>query len=201
MTLAQLAKSRSTQTHQNYGASATTAIVSFGVGLAFGILLVVGCSSSDSDSRLTAAPQGGASSLKDATYLIEGRAITLVNGVSELEAAPGSAAKITTRYFGNEAAGDLEGDGALDVGFVLTQSSGGSGTFYYVVVALQTKAGFIGTNAILLGDRIAPQTTEFRSGELIVNYAIRKEGEPMTTPPSLGVSKYLKIVAGKLVER
>jgi hypothetical protein len=111
---------------------------------------------------------------------------------------PGSAAKIVTRYFGNEATGDLNSDGTPDTALLLTQSGGGSGTFYYVVVALKTKDGYMGTNAVLLGDRIAPQTTELRDGTVIVNYADRKPGEAMTTLPSVGVSKYLKVVDGVL---
>jgi hypothetical protein len=120
--------------------------------------------------------------------------------VSETEAAPGSASKITTRYFGNEATGDLNGDGLEDMGFLVTQSGGGSGTFYYAVAILQRKTGNEGTNAVLLGDRIAPQSTELRNGELIVNFADRRPGEAMTTPPSVGVSKRLKVENARLVE-
>jgi hypothetical protein len=137
---------------------------------------------------------------RNATYEIGGRPVTLVDGFSEVEAAPGSASKVTTRYFGNEAVGDLDGDGVADVGLVLTQSSGGSGTFYYAAVALKTATGYVGTNGVLLGDRVAPQTTEIRGSVLIVNYADRRPGEPFTTQPSVGVSKYLRVVGGRLVE-
>lgn len=140
-----------------------------------------------------------AKNYKDGTYKIEGQSITLKNGVSQVEAAPGSASKIITRYFGNEAVGDLNGDGKDDVAFLITQEGGGSGTFYYVVAALKTDEGYEGTNAVLLGDRVAPQTTELRNGEIIVNYAERRQGEPMTTQPSLGVSKYLKVEDSVLV--
>lgn len=133
---------------------------------------------------------------KNATYAIEGKTITLVDGYSEVEVAPGSASKIVTRYFGNKAEGDLNGDGIPDVAFLLTQSGGGSGTFYYVAAALKTQDGYRGTNAILLGDRIAPQTTEIRNGSIIVNYADRKQGEPMTVQPSVGVSRYFGISNG-----
>jgi len=57
-----------------------------------------------------------------------------------------------------------------------------------------------GTKAIYLGDRIAPQTTEFRNGEIIVNYADRRPDEPFSTIPSVGVSKYFKVVDGELRE-
>lgn len=141
-----------------------------------------------------------ATGYKDATYEVAGKPVTLKNGLSEVEAAPGSASKITTRFFGNEATADLNGDGLVDVGFVLTQSTGGSGTFYYAVVALRTADGWKGTNAILLGDRIAPQSTNVTGSKLVVNYADRKPGEPMTTQPSVGVSKTLSVVSGRLGE-
>jgi membrane-bound inhibitor of C-type lysozyme len=137
---------------------------------------------------------------KDGTYAIDGQDITLSNGASQIEAASGSASKIITKYFGNDATGDINGDGKPDIAFLLTQSGGGSGTFYYVVAALNTGEGYAGTNAVLLGDRIAPQTTEIQNGEIIVNYADRKAGEPMTAAPSVGVSKYLNIENGQLVE-
>ena len=140
-----------------------------------------------------------ATSPKNATYVIEGQPVTLVDGVFATSTVPGSASRATTHYFGNEATGDLNGDGLLDVGFILTQNNGGSGTFYYVAVALKTATGYQGTNAILLGDRIAPQTTEIKNGVLIVNYADRNPGEPMTAQPSVGVSKYLLVEKGSLV--
>lgn len=137
---------------------------------------------------------------KDASYIVEGKVVSLHNGVAEEEAAPGSASKITTKYFGNEAKGDLNGDGQEDVVFLLTQSGGGSGTFYYAVVALKTASGYQGTNAILLGDRIAPQTTEVHATDIVVNYADRGKSEPMSMNPSVGVSKHLKVIGAALVE-
>ena len=140
------------------------------------------------------------SDYKDATYLVNSAPVTLTNGYAESALAPGSASKLVTQYFGNEAMGDLTGDGAADVAFLITQTGGGSGTFYYVVVALRTPDGYEGTNAILLGDRIAPQTTEIANGEVIVNYADRKPGEPFTTPPSADASKYFRVENGILVK-
>ena len=137
---------------------------------------------------------------KNATYLIESQPVTLVNGYAETSTAPDSASKIVTRYFGNQSTGDLNGDGIPDVAFFITQSGGGSGTFYYIAAALKTGSSYVGTNAILLGDRIAPQTTEIKNGELTVNYADRGPNEPMTTEPHLGISKYFKVSGTTLVE-
>ena len=137
---------------------------------------------------------------KNTTYIIDGNPATLVGGVSVVPAAPDSASTITTQYFGNQASGDLNGDGLSDVAFILTQNTGGSGTFYYVVVGLQTSTGYQGTNAVLLGDRISPQSTQIQNGLVVVNYADRKTGDPMTTAPSVGVSKYLKVAGVTLSE-
>jgi hypothetical protein len=101
-------------------------------------------------------------------------------------------------YFGNEAKGDLNGDGTDDSAFILTKDEGGSGTFYYVGVVFKNSDGYLKTNTIFLGDRIAPQTTEIRDGVVIVNYADRKKDEPMTARPSIGVSGYFKALNGVL---
>jgi len=82
----------------------------------------------------------------------------------------------------------------------LTQDNGGSGTFYYIVAALLTDFGYRGTNALLLGDRIAPQSTEINNSIITVNYADRTPGEPFTTEPSVGVSRNFRIDAGSLIE-
>lgn len=135
---------------------------------------------------------GGATSPKDSTYKINGTSVTLKNGVSEIVVVPGSASKIITKYFGNEVKHDFNSDGREDVAFLLTQETGGSGTFYYVVAALNTTNGYVGSDAVFLGDRISPQSTNMGNGNvIIVNYAERNPGDPFTTKPSLGKSIWL----------
>ncbi len=136
---------------------------------------------------------------KNASYAIDGKTVTLKNGVSEVM-IPGSSETVKTAYFGNEAKADMNGDGVNDVAFVLTQQGGGSGTFYYVAAALSSKDGAVGTNAILLGDRIAPQTTEYKNGQIVVNYADRRPGDAMTVAPSVGTSKYIEVMGQELRE-
>lgn len=126
---------------------------------------------------------------KNISYTIDGQDVQLINGKSEIEVAPGSASKIVTTYFGNEVKKDLNNDGREDVVFLLTQETRGSGTFFYVVAALDTENGWVGSHATLLGDRIAPQTTESGpQNSVIMNYMDRAFGEPMTTKPSVGKS-------------
>ena len=42
----------------------------------------------------------------------------------------GASDTVTTRVFGNEATGDLDGDGKPDTAFLLTQETGGTGVFF-----------------------------------------------------------------------
>jgi hypothetical protein len=137
------------------------------------------------------APMVAAFDPLNATYVIEGQSVALINGKASSPAAPGSATQVTTMIFGEPTIGDLNGDGVADAALMLVQDPGGSGTFYYVAAAIRTATGTQGTNAVLLGDRIAPQNVEIKNGTVIANYADRKAGEPMSTSPSVGVSKYL----------
>lgn len=138
---------------------------------------------------------------RDASFTVNGKPVTLVDGISETP-IENSTTTVATRYVGNEAWGDLNGDGRVDHAFFVTQDTGGSGTFYYVVAALSTEEGYTTTNAFLVGDRIDPQSIEIPRGarELHVNYADRKPGEPMATQPSEGKVLLLKTTTNGVLE-
>lgn len=134
---------------------------------------------------------------KNTTYIIDGQKIKFENGYSELE-IPKSSSKIVTKYFGNDLFTDLNNDGKADVVFLVTQQTGGSGTFYYVLGAIKTENGYVGSDGFFLGDRIAPQNINNSQNPkhknvVVVNYADRKENEPMSSQPSVGKSQYLKL--------
>jgi len=135
---------------------------------------------------------------KNISYTIDDQKVILINGISQSKPDPTTETSVVTEYFGNEAKGDLNGDGINDVVFLVRQHGGGTGTFYFVVVALANKDSYTGTNAEFIGDRILPQTTEIRNGKVIVNYADRKPDEPMVARPSVGVTKYFKVNNGLL---
>jgi hypothetical protein len=173
----------------NVGATVVVAVV----------VLVGGCfSNSENQPHEQAAVAG--TDYRNAEYLIDGQRIKLADGLAEAEASPGSAPRIVTRYFGNELGTDLNDDGREDVVFLLTQQRGGSGTFFYAVAALNTEAGYLGSDGYRLGDRIAPQAIVVsrdprHKNVIVVNYADRRPDEPMTAQPSVGKSVYLKLNA------
>lgn len=138
---------------------------------------------------------------RNASFMVNGALIRLVDGVSSAT-IPNSSAKATTRYLGGEAEGDLNGDGLEDVAFWVTQDAGGSGTFFYVVVALKNPSGYTTTNAFLVGDRIVPEDMRIRTDarELHVNFLGRTRDEPMTAPPSQPKVLLLKVTPTGILE-
>lgn len=131
--------------------------------------------------------------IKNITFSIGGELVTMNNGIGTFPQVPGTASVRTVRYFGNEIAHDIDADGDMDMVFLVTDDGGGSGTFYYVVGAIQEPDGYRGSEAMFLGDRIAPQSTNAGTGvQVIVNYADRAPGEPMAAMPTVGKSMYVK---------
>jgi heat shock protein HslJ len=126
------------------------------------------------------------------SYSIDGQEYLLKNGVAEVS-IPNSSTKDTVRIFGEPVLGDVDGDGDNDALVLLTKNSGGSGTFFYAVYAILVDGKYSSTNAIFLGDRIAPQNASIQNGQGVVNYAVRKDTDPFTTAPNIGKSLYLTL--------
>jgi hypothetical protein len=137
--------------------------------------------------------------LEGTTYVIDGELITLVQGKAETPTTL-SRPKTIIHYFGNETVSDLNGDGLKDIIFLLKQVTARGEEFYYIAAALNTGERYVGTNIIFLGDRIAPQTTESKDREVLVNFATRKSNEPLTVNPSVPISKYFIVRNNMLTE-
>ncbi|MDB5264838.1 MAG: hypothetical protein JWN64_409 [Parcubacteria group bacterium] len=152
-----------------------------------------------STAKYKQAPEAPVTSYKDGVYTIDGKDVQLLNGTSEVEAAPGSAVKIKTAYVGNEATGDLNGDGKEDIAFIISQNKGGAATMYYLVAAFKTDTLYSGTNAILLGDRIAPDSVSIQGGTILAKYKGRNTWEAPTVNPTIPLTTRVKIVEGQLV--
>lgn len=131
---------------------------------------------------------------KNTSYDIEGVHVLLQNGKADyMPQGDITSTPSTVTYFGNDLRIDVDGDQKEDATFLVTVSGSGSGTFYYLVTALNKDNGYIGTNGILLGDRIAPVTIEFKNNEIVANYLDRKVDESITTKPHVSISRRFKI--------
>lgn len=137
----------------------------------------------------------------EATYTIDRRTVTLHGGVFEEPAAPGSAAKATTRLIDRRAVGDLDGDGKPDVAVLLSFSGGGSGTFYYVAALLNLGNGKgEASNVVLLGDRIGLDAIRVDGRRIVIEMLDRKPGEPLAASPGVKVSRTFEVRARTLTE-
>ena len=156
----------------------------------------------------TPLPAAGASTLtidalKNAeyslTYTKTGKA-PLKNGEYEEAAAPGSASKIKIVLSDFLASGDLTGDKADDAAAIMVSQTGGSGTFYDLVVVQNQNGKAVHVATIGLGDRIKITSIKVYDGRVTVTYLTRKDSEPMSAAPAVDVSKTFALQGGKLVE-
>lgn len=127
----------------------------------------------------------------EATYIVGDREVRLHQGDATQPTSLGGATLIRTCVFGCPEYGDVNGDGLDDAVLFLQHDPGGSGTFYYVAVALFNGHGWEGTRAMLLGDRIVPRSIVIRDGVIIANYLGRRPDEPFGRPPTVEMSRHL----------
>lgn len=161
------------------------------------VLFLSACSKTTGNSKAEIA-----TGVLNATYVMGKESITLVNGIFEKSAAPGSAAVNKTQVWDQPVIGDLNADGKDDAAIGLINSPGGSGTFYYIAAALSdtnTKS-FKGTNAVFLGDRVQLSKISIENSIITVVYSETKSNKEMTSAPSVTVSKKFKVENGLLKE-
>ncbi len=125
------------------------------------------------------------SALLNLPITIDGENFILSNGAAEKVSAPDSAVKNTVALVGEPVTGDVTGDGKPDAALLIRNDPGGSGTFYYAVVALSEAGSYRATNALLLGDRITPRAIDFTEGRFIYRFVERGAEEPMADTPTL----------------
>ena len=74
------------------------------------------------------------------------------------------------QYFGNEAHGDLNGDGLDDIAFIISRNDPDRGILYYLAGSLATENGHAGTNLLFLGDKVEPKSISIATGTIDVAY-------------------------------
>jgi len=112
---------------------------------------------------------------------------------------PGIEGEIT--LLEERAYGDINNDEKIDTVVFLAESGGGSGVFIYAAAYVSGPVNYKGTNAIFLGDRIAPQSISIANGAVTVRYLDRNEDEPLAAEPTISAAKVFTYQGGELVEK
>ena len=129
------------------------------------------------------------------TYSIEKEKVVLHNGVSRVT-IPGSAAVILTQVIHKPVYVDLDGDNIKEAVSILMQQTGGTGTFYYLVVA---DDGDKIIESYFLGDRIKIVSVKVVNNIINVEYFEREMGQPMASKPTVQASKKFTLDEQKIV--
>jgi hypothetical protein len=120
-------------------------------------------------------PDIGAAQLKDGSFEHKyGEGATQVNQVGYMQAA----------------LGDLNGDKADDAAVALWATTGGSGTFIYLVAMVNQNGVPKQVAAQLLGDRVKVQNLAVQNGQIVINVLTFGPNDPMCCPSQLVIRTY-----------
>jgi hypothetical protein len=90
---------------------------------------------------------------------------------------------------------DLTGDGIKEAISIVMQHTGGTGTFYYLVVASSNNM----IESFFIGDRINVISVKIVKDVIFVEYLDRSFTQPMATRPSIKTIMSFKLVDNALV--
>jgi len=137
----------------------------------------------------------------NATFIFDDGPITLSQGHNERAITPSSALLEETTLMDKFAYGDINLDGKEDAALFLARYGGGSGTFIYVAVFVSGPVTHRGSEAIFIGDRIAPQSISINREVVTVEYLDRGPDEALASEPTIRTTKQFVYQDGKFQER
>ncbi len=137
---------------------------------------------------------------ESATFLFDDGSITLINGRRSIEDSE-TGLSDDIWLLDEKASGDLNSDGKTDSAVLLARSGGGSGTFIYLAAYVSGPVNYKGSNAIFVGDRIAPESITISNGVATFHYLDRGDNEPMSAEPTVETTKQFVYKNGTLEEK
>ena len=137
----------------------------------------------------------------NATFTFSDGPVTLSAGKSEKAITPGSAAIEEIVVVDKFAYGDINNDKKNDTALLLARYGAGSATFIYVAAFVSGPLNYKGSQTVLIGDRIAPQSISIDNSVITVNYLDRGPDEAFTTEPTISISKQFIWKDGGLEEK
>ena len=133
--------------------------------------------------------------------MIDNESITLSAGRNETQITPTSALVEETVLLDKFAYGDVNADDKEDTALLLARYGGGSGTFIYVAVFVSGPVTYRGSDALFIGDRVAPQSISINNGIVTVDYLDRGPDEAFAAEPTIPTSKQFIYKNGEFVEK
>jgi hypothetical protein len=124
--------------------------------------------------------------LKNYSYRLEdfGAQAALVDGLYDDD-------QIHTRLIEPVAFGDLNGDGRTDAAVILATNSGGSGTFYDLVVLLDQAGTPVQLGIAYIGDRQVVNQLEIENGRIVLDYLTQGLRDALCCPSERRLRSYL----------
>lgn len=153
------------------------------------------------EEEIVVEPSAG-ETLIGANFIVPGSevAVSLGDGLVDYEAEEGSSDGVV--IFITEQAVRLEVEGTHYIVAPVAASTGGTGTFLYLVLYEESGSGnWRQLDDVLLGDRVVLQSLVARGSQgAEATILTRGEGEAFSAPPSVAEVKNYRVVAGSLLE-
>ena len=155
----------------------------------------------DADKTTTSKNSNFRPDPSNGTFMIDNESITLSAGRNETQITPTSALVEETVLLDKFAYGDVNADDKEDTALLLARYGGGSGTFIYVAVFVSGPVTYRGSDALFIGDRVAPQSISINNGIVTVDYLDRGPDEAFAAEPTIPTSKQFIYKNGEFVEK
>jgi len=136
--------------------------------------------------------------LKNGAYKVRDLGTVQLSDGQYKEQYGSGATQVNQAVYVSSATGDLNDDGAEDAAVVLAGQSGGSGSFYNLVIVLDDGGAPKQAGADFLGDRIKLESLTVERGQVVVRMLKAGPEDPLCCP-STRIARTYALRSGSLV--